>query len=78
MKGLQRSSLADGRLIFNQSQLYQTGPFRAAQTETIVNEGEDGSSTSRIINYVTTSEERGFQNFVNRAHGLAGVWSAIE
>lgn len=74
MSKLESSFLGQNRLKFICGSDFPSGPYRAPETETIVDQGEDGSSTAHVINYVTTSEERGFQDFVRRAHGREGVW----
>lgn len=75
MSKLESSFLGQNRLKFICGNGFTSGPNRAPQSETIVDQNEDGSSTAHVINYVTTSEQRGFQDFVRRAHGREGVWS---
>ncbi|PWN34499.1 uncharacterized protein FA14DRAFT_177904 [Meira miltonrushii] len=75
MSKLESSYLGQNRLKFICGNDFPSGPYRAPETETVVDQRADGSSTAHVINYVTTSEERGFQDFVRRAHGREGVWS---
>lgn len=75
MTKLESSYLGQNRLNFVCGNEFPSGPHRAPETETVVDQRADGSSTAHVINYVTTSEERGFQDFVRRAHGCEGVWS---
>lgn len=76
MSKLESSFLGQNRLKFICKTDFTSGPNRAPETETIIDQRDDGSSTAHVVNYVTTSEERGFQDFVSRAHGREGVWSS--
>lgn len=71
---IQQSPLGRDRLMFISNGLFPTGPLRAPDMDAVVEQEAGGSSTAHVVNYVTSSEERGFQDFVDRAHGGEGVW----
>lgn len=66
---LQDSASSRGRLQFIKSETQ-----KPTATENLANIDE-ASSTTHVINWVTSSEERGFHQFSRRARGDEGVWS---
>lgn len=67
---IETSTLGRQRFVFlNHRQSYASDTSR---------HDEDESSTSHVVQYVTSSEQRGFEDFVARAHGREGVWERNE
>lgn len=74
LRELQSSPLGKGRLRFIDNLMFQHGPYKPPEIETLAG-SDERSSSSHVINWVTSSEERGFSYFAQRATGSEGVWS---
>lgn len=78
LRELQNEPLGRDRLRFMDNAMFQHGPHKPLEVETIEGSADSSSSSSsstQIINWVTNSEERGFAQFSERARGDDGIWS---
>lgn len=78
LRELQAGPLGRNKLHFIDNLMFQHGPYKPPEVEA-ASEGDDeidsSSSSTHVINWVTSSEERGFTQFTHRAWGGEGVWS---
>jgi hypothetical protein len=86
LREMQAGPLGRGRLHLIDNLQYKHGPYKPPEVEVIQDaedsdrrsshdDSNDNNSSSRVVNWVTNTEARGFAQFVERASGQEGVWS---